>query len=345
MQARQLVPLCEGVQERVVIEVMRGCPNACRFCQAGQTRLPVRRRSVDEIISTVKEAVDATGYDEVSLLSLSTSDYPNLDELIIKLNAELAGKHVSVSLPSLRVDKQLTVLPKLTAAVRKGGLTIAAEAGTERLRQAIRKRITEDDMLAGVKAAWESGYQTVKVYFMAGLPGETPHDIEQIHWLCRRLSNTRRDVDGHRGAITASVSWLVPKPHTPMQWEPMQRAEYFWQVRDTLIGMCQRTPVNVKFHRIEQSLLEALMCRGGREVGHAILRAWQLGARMDGWNETWNFELWQQAIAESGVDFDAIVHTPLNPGSPTPWGHIKCFRNEELLRDQRNKMYAELEKA
>jgi radical SAM family uncharacterized protein len=334
---RPLVPLAEAVHERVVIEVMRGCPNLCKFCQAGHTRLPVRRRGVEEIVSAVLAGLKSTGYNEVSLLSLSTSDYPQLEGLIERLNAELAGRHVSISLPSLRVDSQLQVLPKLTAAVRKGGLTIAAEAGTEQLRASIGKKITEADMLAGVRAAWQAGYKSVKVYFMAGLPGETLEDIDQIYWLCRRLSNTRRDVDGHRGAITASVSWFVPKPHTPMQWEPMQKAEYFFEVRSRLIDLARRSPITVKFHRIEQSLLEALLCRGGREVGQVVLRAWQGGARMDSWNEHWNWEIWQEAIKAAGVDFDAIVHRPLPTDQPLPWSHISCHLDENSLLGRRER--------
>jgi radical SAM family uncharacterized protein len=335
-----LVPVCEAVHERVIIEVMRGCPNLCRFCQAGHVRLPVRRRSVEEIVAAVHAALDATGYREVSLLSLSTSDYPDLDLLIERLNAELAGKHVSISLPSLRVDSQLEVLPKLTATVRKGGLTIAAEAGSEKLRRAIRKRITEEDMLNGVTAAWRAGYGSIKVYFMAGLPGETLEDIDEIAWLCKRLSNTRREVDGHRGSITASVSWLVPKPHTPMQWSPMQTPDYFWQVRERLIERTRKSPVNVKFHRIEQSLLEAMLCRGGREISQTILHAWQHGARMDSWSEHWNWDLWQQAITETHVDFDAIVHTPRSIDTPQPWSHIQCQPGEAILLKQRADMQA-----
>jgi radical SAM family uncharacterized protein len=333
--AQPLVPLSEGVHERVIIEVMRGCPNLCRFCQAGYTRLPVRRRSVEEILAAARAGVDATGYREISLLSLSTSDYPNLEELIERLNAEFAGEHVSISLPSLRVDSQLAVLPKLTSAVRKGGLTIAAEAGSERMRRAMGKNITEEDMIRGVAAAWRAGYKSVKVYFMAGLPGETIDDIDTIAQLCWRLSETRREVDGHRGAITASVSWFVPKPHTPLQWSPMQQPDYFWQVRDRLIERTKKSPVTVKFHRIERSVLEALLCRGGREIGKTILAAWRLGARMDSWNEHWDWEIWRQAIEQTGADIDGIVHGEFDVEKELPWSHIHCHLGTDFLRKQR----------
>ena len=250
---------------------------------------------------------------------------------------------MSISLPSLRVDSQLTVLPKLTSQVRKGGLTIAAEAGSERLRKAIRKGITEQDMLNGVSAAWAAGYHSVKVYFMAGLPGETLDDIDEIAHLCRRLSDTRRKFDGYPGAITASVSWLVPKPHTPMQWEPMRTPDYFFDVRGRLLELTRRSTVNVKFHRIEQSLLEALIARGGREISEVIKIAWNSGARMDSWSENWDWEIWQQAISEAGVDFDAIVHQNIPTGRPLPWSHIQPYLPEDFLLKQHREMYDVLE--
>ena len=195
---RPLVPLAEAIHQRVTIEIARGCPNNCRFCQAGHTRRPVRIRSADDIVAIARAALAATGYREISLLSLSAGDYPHLEELIERLNAEFASQHVSISLPSLRVDKHLAELPRLTSAVRKGGLTVAAEAGSSRLRQAIGKDIADADLLAGVQAAYESGWRHVKVYFMAGLPGETQADVDAIYCLCRRLSDARLQVDGQR---------------------------------------------------------------------------------------------------------------------------------------------------
>ena len=255
-----LVPLAEAVHQRVTIEIARGCPNGCRFCQAGHTRRPVRIRGVEEIVAIARKALAATGYREISLLSLSAGDYPHLEQLIDRLNAEFAGQHVSISLPSLRVGKLLANLPRLTSVVRKGGLTIAAEAGSPRLREAIGKDISDEDMLAGVQAAYAAGWRHVKLYFMAGLPGETEGDIDAIYDLCRRLSDARLAVDGQRGAITASVSWLVPKPHTPMQWCPMREPEYFFAVRRRLRELSRRSPVSFKFHRIERSILEAVDC-------------------------------------------------------------------------------------
>lgn len=332
-----LVPLSEGIHERVVVEVMRGCPNACRFCQAGATRLPVRVRKIEEIMDIARKAIDATGFSEIALLSLSTSDYPHLEELLDRLSAEFSPRHVSVSLPSLRVGLQLRLLPKLTSQVRKGGLTIAAEAGSQRLRQAIGKDISDEDMIQGVKAAFAAGWKSVKVYFMAGLPGETPEDIDAIFELCQKLSYIRKEVDGQRGSITGSVSWFVPKPHTPMQWAAMQGEEYFWSVRNRLRDLAYRSPITFRFHRIERSLLEGMICRGDRRVGKVIELAWRAGARMDSWDEHFDYAIWKQAMQDAGVDLNLYLRE-IQPGHALPWGHVACFRNEDFLADEYRKM-------
>jgi len=336
--SRPLVPISQGVHERVVIEIMRGCPNACRFCQAGSTRLPVRLRSVEEIVRIARSAVDATGFDEIALLSLSASDYPHLDELIDRLNAEFASRHVSISLPSLRVDSQLRQLPKLVCSVRKGGLTIAAEAGSQRLRRAIRKRITAQDMLAGVRAAYEAGWRRVKVYFMAGLPGETERDVDAIFELCRKLSDTGREVISQPGSILAGVSWFVPKPHTPMQWSAMRDAEYFFAVRRRLRELSRRSPVNFKFHWIERSLLEGVLCRGDRRVGAAVEAAWRNGARMDAWNEHFDYARWQSAFEQTGIDPAFYARREIPTDELTPWSHIAAPRKTQDLRDEYRRM-------
>jgi len=329
-----LVPLSEAVHDRVVIEIMRGCPNACRFCQAGHTRLPVRTRSVEEILDIARAAIAATGHREISLLSLSTSDYPHLGELIERLNAEFTPRNVSISLPSLRVGSQLRHLPRLTSAVRKGGLTIAAETASPRLRKGIAKNISNQDMFEGVRAAYQAGWRQVKLYFMAGLPGETPADIDAIFDLCRSLSDTRKEVTGHPGAISAAVSWLVPKPHTPMQWTAMRRADYFFEVRRRLKDLAARSPVNFKFHRVERSILEAVICRGDRRVGPVVEAAWRNGARMDAWNEYFDYAKWDAAFTATGIDPAFYAHREIPLTETLPWSHIRCKRTEDWLQKE-----------
>ncbi len=333
-----LVPLSEAVHDRVTIEIMRGCPHGCRFCQAGGTRKPVRWRSVEEILDTAGRAVAATGYREISLLSLSTSDYPHFSELIDRLNAEFVSRNISISLPSLRVDSQLAVIPKLTSKVRKSGLTIAAEAGSERLRRAIGKDITDEAMLAGVRAAWSAGFRSVKVYFLAGLPGETDADIDAIFDLCRRLSDTRKEVNGRRGNINAAVSWLVPRPHTPMQFSAMRDADYFWSVRNRLRDLSRRTPVQFKFHRIERSIIETVIARGDRRVSAVIEAAWRNGARFDAWNEYFDYEKWQAAFDETGINPDFYAHRERPVEELLPWDHIDSGRSRETLQLEYERM-------
>jgi radical SAM family uncharacterized protein len=335
-----LVPLTEAVHDRVVIEVMRGCPNACRFCQAGATRLPVRFRDVDEIVQAAEQALDATGYREVSLLSLSTGDYPRLKPLLERLAEKLAPRNVSIALPSLRVDSALAELPRLTHVVRKTGMTIAAEAGSERLRRAIGKNITEADMIEAVKAGYAAGQHAIKVYFLAGLPGETEADIEAIFDLCMRLSLARKEVDNHKGAINASVSWFVPKPHTPMQWAPMASGEYFWSVRDRLLDLSRRSPVNFKFHFIERSQLEGVIARGDRRMGRAIQAAWRRGCVYDAWSEHFDPRLWAQAMDEAGIDPARTAQCEPDPAQPLPWSHIKCYRESAWLEKEYRAMLA-----
>lgn len=335
-----LVPLSESVHDRVTIEIMRGCPNGCRFCQAGGTKKPVRWRSVEEVLDTARRAVAATGHREISLLSLSASDYPHFSELVDRLNAEFVPQNISISLPSLRADSQLAAIPKLTSRVRKSGLTIAAEAGSQRLRRAIRKDITDEAMLAGVRAAWEAGWRSVKVYFMAGLPGETEEDIDAIFDLCGRLSDSRKDIDGRRGAISASVSWLVPRPHTPMQWLAMRDAEYFWSVRRRLKRLARGWPVQFKFHRIERSILEAVIARGDRRVGEAIEAAWRNGARFDAWNEHFDHGKWTAAFEQTGLDPAFYAHRERPVGELLPWDHIDSGRSREALEAERERMFA-----
>jgi len=339
---RPLVAIAEPVHQRVVIEIMRGCPNACRFCQAGATRIPVRTRGVEEIVSIARQALASTGYREIALLSLSSSDYPHLGELIERLNCEFAERHVSISLPSLRVDTQLRQLPRLTSHVRKAGLTIAAEAASQRLRKAMRKQIAEHDMLNGVRAAYEAGWRRVKVYFITGLPGETDSEVDAIFDLCSRLSEIGRETLNRPGAVSASVSWFVPKPHTPMQWAPMREMDYYFNVRRRLKHLARRSNVHFRFHRIERSFLEGVIARGDRRIADVIETAWRSGARMDAWNEHFDYDKWTNAFHQNGVDPCFYANHEIPTDEFTPWSHIQSPRGRDFLLSEYEQMEQDL---
>lgn len=321
-----LVPNTKIIHERVAVEIMRGCPNRCRFCQAGYTRRPLRYRSVEKIIDLARRGLQATGYDEVSLLSLSTSDYPKLPELIEKLNEAFAEAKVNVSLPSLRVGQTLELLPKQVSAVRKSGLTIALESANEDIRLALDKKISHADLLAGLTEAYRAGWRQAKLYFMAGLPGERPEDIAAIYDLAVQLSHLRRDVASGPAQINAAVSWLVPKPHTPLAWTGQQSVDYLHQVRRMLRSRQgkRNRAVQIKFHNVERSMLEAVFARGDRRLAPAIEWAWRNGARFDAWDEEFDFALWQRAFGATGIDPAFYANRPRDYDEILPWDHIQA---------------------
>ncbi len=341
---RPLVPYVEVVHDRISIEIMRGCPNECRFCHGGYTRRPLRWRRVETILQTAEQAYAATGQREIGLLSLSTSDYPRLRELAETINARFAPRMVNISLPSLRVDEMLADVPWLANSVRKGGLTLAVEAARDDMRAAIHKDVTNERLLEGVRQAYRAGWRTVKLYFMAGFPGERREDIEGIWDLCDRVSQARREVAGSPATVNASVSWLVPKPHTPLQWAAQPTADYFREVRNTLrsISAGRRSAVRIKTHDIERSILEAVFARGDRRLAPAIEAAYRRGARFDGWDELFSVRTWQDAFAETGVDPAQYAHRSRAFGEVLPWGHIMSSVPHARLEAQCREMLSQL---
>jgi radical SAM family uncharacterized protein len=322
---RPIVPFVEAVHERVSVEIMRGCPGRCRFCQASFCRRPVRYRSVEKIIDIAKRCYHATGFDTIGLLSLSSADYPNLEELVTGLQEYFEDKYVGISLPSLRVDRQLKLLPKLLTSVRKSGLTIAVEAATEKLRQIINKPLKDEDLFAAVEAAYRAGWQKLKLYFMVGLPSETMEDVKQIVELSFQLAVLRRKVDGRTGEINVTVSWLVPKPHTPFGWLGQKPIVYFEQARQLILDRKKELRAKIlhfKFHDINRSILESAVGRGGREYSNIIEAAWQNGARFDLWDECFDYTLWQRAFEKFGMDVEAIAQRQFGPDEILPWEHL-----------------------
>jgi len=322
---KPIVPFAEIVHERVSVEIMRGCPGRCCFCQASFCRRPIRYRSVEKIIEIARASCRATGFDTIGLLSLSTADYPEIEELITKLNEYFQDKHIGLSVPSLRVDSQLKMLPELVTSVRKSGMTIAVEAAGEKLREIINKPLKDEDLFAAAESAYKAGWQKLKLYFMVGLPGETEEDIKNIVDLSLRLANLRRQIDGRPGQINVTISWLVPKPHTPFGWLAQKPLVYFEQAKKLILDEkrnLRAKMVQFKFHDIERSVLESAIGRGDRKLSNVIEQAWKNGAKFDLWDECFDLALWQSAFEKFGLDLNQLATRKFQPDEILPWEHL-----------------------
>ncbi len=332
---KPIVPFAEAVQERVSIEIMRGCPGRCRFCQASFCRRPIRYRSIEKIVETAKACYKATGFDTVSLLSLSTADYPDLEKLIEQLQVYLSDKYVGLSLPSLRVGEQLQRVAKLVSYVRKSGLTIAVEAATEHLRQIINKPIKDEDLFAAVLSAYQAGWQKLKLYFMTGLPSETEDDVKQIVHLANKLAKLRKEVDGRTASVNITVSWLVPKPHTPFGWLTQKPREYFEKAKWLILDekkMLRANFLQFKFHDIEQSVLESAIGRGDRRLCDVIEYAWRNGAKFDLWSESFKPEIWREAFQKFSMNLDAAAQKQFIMDDTLPWENLGGPEKAYLLK-------------
>ena len=331
---KPIVPFTQAVHERVSVEIMRGCPGRCRFCQASFCRRPVRCRSVEKITNIAKSCYHATGFDTVSLLSLSTADYPDIEKLIAKLNEYFRDKHVGLSVPSLRVDRQLKMLPELVTSVRKSGITIAVEAASERLREIINKPLKNEDLLAAAEAAYRAGWQRLKLYFMVGLPGETEEDVRQIVELSYQLAKLRNKVDGRTGQINVTISWLVPKPHTPFGWLAQKPKSYFEQAKQLILDEKRKLRAKMlqfKFHDIECSILESAIGRSDRRLADVIEEAWKNGAKFDLWDECFAPAVWQAAFEKFGLDLNKLAARKFEPDEILPWEHLGVPDKKYLL--------------
>jgi len=320
-----IVAHTQPVHDRISIEIMRGCPQRCAFCHAGHTRGPLRYRSVERIVELAWQSYLATGHDTVSLLSLSTSDYPHLAELVEKLYRRFAGRHVGISLPSLRVDRQLRDVPAQVANVRREGLTLAVETSSDRIRKAIGKRVTDGDLLETMRAAYQAGWRKVKLYFMAGFPGETEEDILGMVDLAVRIGQLRREVNGQGAFVNAAVSWLVPKPHTPLAWVGQQTPEYFHNAKRELLESKRQVrgaPLAFKFHHIERSILEAAFARGDRRLSRVLETAYRRGACFDAWDEHFDYQRYAEAFARCGLEVGFYAHRQRDEQELLPWDHL-----------------------
>jgi radical SAM family uncharacterized protein len=334
-----LVPLVETVHDRIALEIMRGCTRGCRFCQAGMLRRPVRPRPIDQLVAIAEEAYRKTGHSEIALTSLSSSDYPDFRRLLQCMNDFAEPRGVSLALSSLRVSDQLELLPEVLGNVRKSGLTVAPEAGTDRLRRVINKDVTNEELLAGARAAFEAGWRAIKLYFMMGLPTETDEDVQAIAELCEQVSECRREVANGPGNVTASISWFVPKPHTPFQWEPMVEPEVLMERRRIIVDRKRHKSIRYNFHDVETSLLEAVICRGDRRVGRVIRRVHEAGGQFDAWTDHFSFERWRQAFQDEGLDMAFYAQRERPRDEVLPWDHIDFGLRREFLLDERDKAF------
>ncbi|HUW57554.1 MAG TPA: TIGR03960 family B12-binding radical SAM protein [Planctomycetota bacterium] len=334
---RPIVPNTEVVHDRIAIEIMRGCPHHCRFCQAGRARRPLRLRSVEKIVQLARDAYGSTGCDELALTSLSSNDYPHLDRLLAKLDAQFRPLGVSLSVPSLRLSENLMRLPELLGRVRKSGLTYAPEAASTDLAEIIGKHVVIDDLLAGVREAYAAGWDLVKLYYMVGLPGETDADVDAIVRLTRTVSDLRREFARGPAKVNVTVAPFIPKPHTPLQWEPMAPVAYLEGVREKLKKAWRRGRIRLKFHDIRRSLLEAAFSRGDRRLGKVLLEAYRRGARLDAWDEHFRADVWDDAFKACDIDPLDYSHRRRAEEEVLPWSHIDVgLPPDDLLTQKRH---------
>jgi radical SAM family uncharacterized protein len=341
LPTRPIVPYVECVHDRIAIEIMRGCPWQCRFCQSTVIKRPLRIRSVETIVQAALESYYNTGFQEISLLSLSTSDYPHFPELVKRIQEVFQPLNVKLSLPSLRVNEQLKSVAELMSADRRG-LTLAPEVARDDMREQIRKKITNQDLYDGCREAFRRGWQQVKLYFLCGLPGERGVDLDGIVDMAETIARISKQETTRYAKVTASVSNFVPKAHTPYQWNGMQTREYFHESHKRLWRRRTIKNINIKCHGIETSLLEGILSRGDRRVAEGLELAWRRGARLDSWFENLKPDVWWQALADTGLDVDATLHRAYPLDARLPWDHLNVRKGRAYLEKEQHRATLQL---
>ena len=338
-----VVPFSEIVHDRSVVEVLRGCIRGCRFCQAGFIYRPFREKNIDTIKNETKSLCEQTGYEEVSLSSLSTSDHTRINELLLSLSEYTDGENVNLALPSLRLDSFNEELLERIQAVRKSGLTFAPEAGTQRLRDVINKNITEDEIISTCKMAFEWGYTQVKLYFMMGQPTETDDDIRGIAELSDKILQlyyeTPKEKRGRSVQIAVSTATFVPKPFTPFEFEPQATEEQIKHKQEILKSAVTSKKIRLSLHYSNTSVLEAVLARGDRRISKVIYTAWKKGCYMDSWDEHFKFDKWLEAFEENGIDTAFYANRTRSYDEVAPWSHLDYLVSHEFLVRENKKAH------
>jgi radical SAM family uncharacterized protein len=332
---RPLVPFVDTVHNRAAIEIQRGCTRGCRFCHAGMVYRPVRQRPLAEILEAVDEILANTGFEEIALLSLSSSDYAYIEELVRALTARHGQGQLSISLPSLRIESvSIDLMEQLQTTGRRTSFTFAPEAATERLRSVINKPIADKDLLAVVREVYSRGWRTVKLYFMIGHPTQTIEDIAAMVALAKQVRAIGLEVLGRKAQVNVSVSTLVPKPHTPFQWVPLAAESEIKAQQEYLKDHLRGPGLKLSWNHFQETLLEAVLARGDRRLGSVIHRAWQLGARFDGWSDQFRVEAWRQAFREAqanGLEIGFYTQRGRSLDEVLPWEHLNAGVSKDYL--------------
>ena len=339
-----IVPFMETVHDRIMLELFRGCIRGCRFCQAGYIYRPVRERSVERLLGVAQNSINATGYEEMSMSSLSTSDYTKLQELTDGLLDMTVDKRINLSLPSLRVDNFSMELMEKVQKVKKSGLTFAPEAGTQRLRDVINKNVLEEDLLRTSKIAFGGGYNRMKLYFMLGLPTETDADVLGIGDLAQKVIASFYEIPieerkGRSVSVTVSTSFFVPKPFTPFQWEPQNRISEMERKAAMLKNSIKSKKIIYNWHESDVSFLEEVFAKGDRRLGEVLISAVELGCKFDGWSDFFDYDKWMRAFEINGIDPDFYAYREMSYDEILPWDYADIGVSKEFLINEREKAY------
>ncbi len=328
-----IVPYVDVSHNRIPIEIMRGCTRGCRFCHAGMITRPVRERTVEEVCEALEEALNVTGFEEVGLLSLSSSDYTHVVDLVKAVGERFADRVLSISLPSLRIESLSVDLMDALKDTRRSGFTLAPEAATEKMREIINKPVSSEQLLETAREIYSRGYTTIKLYFMMGHPSETMEDIDAIIELCKAVLRVGRECIGNRAKLTAGVSTFVPKPHTPFQWVPCDDLDTIYIKQEHLKRYLRGRGLKLNWNNPKETMLEAALSRGDRRLAEVVYRAWQKGCKFDAWYEGFRYDLWLEAYEEAGLDPAFYTHRRRPLDEVFPWEHLSTTLKKKFLTE------------